>query len=162
MVTGGDERAADSQVRVWAYLACAWCVIFAAVHLYWALGGDAGLASSAGVELATRRPPAFVLFGLWGTALVLLVGAAFGIALAHWRPRGGLRRGTVILGGLVGAVLFVRGLLLEVVLLTGAGGVASAIGPRETYGSLILWNPWFMLGGLLLILATHRFRRAGR
>lgn len=160
MVAGGERRRAG--FRVWAYLACAWCVVFAAVHLYWAMGGDAGLASSAGTALATRRPLSFVVFGLWGTALVLLVGAAFSIGLARWRPYGGLRRWMVILGFLVGVALLVRGLLLEVVLLAGVGGVASAVGPLETYWSLILWNPWFMLGGLLLILAAHRFRRAGR
>lgn len=162
MVAGGGERAAGSRVRVWEYLACAWCVIFAVVHLYWAMGGDAGLASSAGAELAARRPWGFVLFGLWGTALVLLVGAAYGIGLAYARPRGGLRRGMVVLGLMAGAALVVRGLLLEIVLLTGAGGVASAMGPLETYWSLVLWNPWFVVGGLLLILAAHRFWRAGR
>nr|CTQ96950.1 hypothetical protein [Kibdelosporangium sp. MJ126-NF4] len=36
------------------------------LHIYWAVGGEAGLASSAGVDLATRRPLGFVLLGLWG------------------------------------------------------------------------------------------------
>jgi hypothetical protein len=159
MVTG-DEPGPVPAMRVWAYLGCAWCAVFAALHIYWAAGGSIGLASSAGTDLATRRPPSFVLLGLWGVALLLLAGAAFSAGLAHWRPqRNGLRRGMVILGWLVGVVLLARGLLLEVVLLTGAGGVASAVGPLETRWSLILWNPWFAVGGVVLILATHQFQR---
>lgn len=146
--------------RTWGFLACAWCVLFAAVHFFWAAGGEAGLASSAGIDLATRRPVSFVLFGLWGTAVLCLVGAVFCVGLACWRPRGGRRWGMVILGLLAGAVLLTRGLLLEVVLLTGAGGVASSVGPAERYWSLILWNPWFTSGGLLLLVAARKFQHA--
>jgi hypothetical protein len=73
--------------------------------------------------------------------------------------RGRLRRGVVILGWLGGAVLLARGLLLEVVLLTGAGGIPSAVGPLETRWSLILWNPWFVVGGLVVSLATRQLQR---
>jgi hypothetical protein len=52
-----------------------WCLIFGAVHVFWALGGDAGLASSAGARLAAQRPELFVVFGLWGVAAVLAGGA---------------------------------------------------------------------------------------
>ena len=134
-----------------------WCVLFAVVHLYWALGGQRGLASSAGAELATGRPLWFVLGGLWGVAVVLLVGAAFGIGLTRWRFRGTLRRLVVVVGLLGGGLLVVRGLLLEVVLATGAGGVSNAVGPEQTYWSLLLWNPWFVLGGAMVLLATHQF-----
>jgi hypothetical protein len=138
-------------------------VIFATLHVYWAAGGNAGLASSAGTGLAAHRPLAFVLTGLWGTALLLGVGAVFSTGLARWRPRGSkLRRWTAILGWTAGAALAARGLLLEVVLLTGAGGVASAVGPLETHWSLILWNPWFFAGGLLLLLAARQFQRDSR
>jgi hypothetical protein len=100
----------------------------------------------------------FVLFGLWGVAVLLLVGAALSAGLAHWRPQGALRRGITILGWLGGAVLLARGILLEVVLLTGAGDVASSVGPLETRWSLILWNPWFAAGGVALLLATRQFQ----
>jgi hypothetical protein len=159
MASQGTEPA-NSRTRIWAYLACAWCVIFAALHVYWAAGGNAGLASSAGTALAARRPLAFVLAGLWGTALLLGAGAVFSAGLARWRPRGSKsRRWTAVLGWAAGAALAARGLLLEVVLLTGAGGVASAVGPLEAHWSLILWNPWFTAGGLLLLLAARQFQR---
>nr|WP_243867387.1 DUF3995 domain-containing protein [Actinophytocola oryzae] len=145
---------------MWGYLACVWCVLFAVLHIYWAAGGAVGLASSAGADLAAHRPPWFVLLGLWGVALLLLAGAAFSVGTTCWRLTGRLRRAMVILGWLGGIGLLARGLLLEVVLLTGAGGVASAVGPSQTQWSLILWNPWFALGGLVVSLATRQFQRA--
>jgi hypothetical protein len=93
-------------------------------------------------------------------AVLLLAGAALSAGLAHWRPRGVPRRGIAILGWVGGAVLLIRGVLLEVVLLTGAGRVASSVGPLETHWSLILWNPWFAAGGLALLLATRQFQRS--
>lgn len=134
-------------------------MLFAAPHIYWAVGGDAGLASSAGADLAAHRPLWFVLLGLWGTALLLIGGAVFSIGLARWRLTGGLRHGVAILGWLGGGVLLARGLLLEGVLLTGAVGIPSAVGPSETHWSLVLWNPWFFVGGLVVVLATRQFQR---
>jgi hypothetical protein len=134
-------------------------VVFAAVHVYWAAGGNAGLASSAGHALATRRPLSFVLLGLWGIALLSAAGAVFCAGLARWRPRGWTKRGMAAAGWVAGALLLVRGLLLEIVLSTGAGGVASSVGPSEARWSLVLWNPWFIVGGVLLLLAARRFQR---
>lgn len=128
-MTTTDEPSTLARSRIWGYLACLWCVLFAALHIYWALGEDTGLASSAGVDLATRRPLWFVLLGLWSMTLLLIGGAVFSIGLTRWRLRGGLRRGVVTLGWLGGSALLARGLVLEGVLLTGAGGVSSAVGP---------------------------------
>nr|WP_157528643.1 DUF3995 domain-containing protein [Kibdelosporangium sp. MJ126-NF4] len=61
-----DEPRPLPRVRAWGYFGGVWCVLFAVLHIYWAVGGEAGLASSAGVDLATRRPLGFVLLGLWG------------------------------------------------------------------------------------------------
>lgn len=150
-----------SETRKWwfAYPACAWCLTFAVLHVYWAAGGDVGLASSAGADLAARRPALFVLVGLWGTAALLLLGAGCCAALAGGWPRGRLRRLATVTGWLVGAVLLARGVVLELVLMTGAGGVAASVGASETHWGLILWNPWFMLGGVAFLLTARRFGR---
>jgi hypothetical protein len=42
---------------------------------------------------------------------------------------------------------------IEVVLLTDADGVATNVGPEQTHLSLILWNPWFVVGGLAFAAA---------
>lgn len=137
-------------------------MLFTAVHLYWALGGQHGLASSAGAQLAAQRPLWFVAVGLWGVAVALLTGAGFSIGLTRWRCRGRMRRVIAALGWLGGGLLLVRGLLLEVVLATGSGGVPDAVDAAETHWSLVLWNPWFMLGGVLVLIATYQFTRVPR
>jgi Protein of unknown function (DUF3995) len=146
----------------WAVvLAVAWCSVFAAVHVFWALGGSVGLASSAGTELAARRPAVFVLAGLWGVAGLLLAGAAVIFLAATVQLSRPLRRISAWVIGVTGAVLALRGAGAEVILIANAG-VRSALGPLETRWSLILWNPWFVLGGIVLIgAAVHIAQRAG-
>jgi hypothetical protein len=139
--------------------AAIWCGLFAALQLYWGFGGAAGLASTAGHELATWRPASFVIFGLFGVAVLLLVG--IGVIAVACDPRSPRRlRGVAIaLLALAGVVLVVRGVGLEVLLATNSGGLRTSVGPLETRWSLALWNPWFALGGLLFIATGVRARR---
>ena len=140
-----------------------WCALFAGVHVYWGLGGAAGLAESAGVELASDRPGWFVGVGLWGVAGLLVVTAIVLGVLAH-RPakddrlRG--RRAAFRVVALAGVLLLVRGLLLELALPLDLGGLASAIGPEQTRWSVAVWNPWFIAGGMAFLIAgTGRVQR---
>jgi len=136
--------------------AVSWCRAFAALHVYWALGGSAGLASSAGTDFATRRPASFVAFGLWGVAALLLIGAIVTGFAASFRFPARVGR---ILGWLIGAAglaLFARGVLVEFLLLADVGGVRTEVGPEQTRWSHLLWNPWFIAGGVLLFWAGIR------
>ncbi|NKS56361.1 DUF3995 domain-containing protein [Rhodococcus hoagii] len=139
--------------------AIVWCCAFAALHVFWALGGSAGLASSAGAELAARRPTAFVVLGLWGVAALLLAAAVVvGVAVNAQLPT---RLGR-ILGWLIGAgglVMLARGVMVEILLITDAGGVRTAVGPEQTHWSLVLWNPWFVVGGLAFIWSGRSVMR---
>ena len=80
MSTGSSVRSlamghhSSSRWGVAAAAAAMWCGSFACLHLFWALGGSIGLASSAGRDLAGRRPASFVIFGLYGTAVLLGIG----------------------------------------------------------------------------------------
>jgi Protein of unknown function (DUF3995) len=143
----------------WAtYCATLWCAAFAAVHLFWAVGGSVGLASSAGHDLAARRPTTFVAFGLYGVALMLVLAATF-LGVAN-RVRLGRYRGVVVgLVGLVGVVLLLRGVVLEVLLAADVAGLRTQVGPLEAHWSQMLWNPWFAVGGALFIAAALRLRR---
>ncbi|WP_197285040.1 DUF3995 domain-containing protein [Sciscionella sediminilitoris] len=155
-MTGETEYAARPR---WGYPAALWCLLFAALHLFWALGGALGLASSAGAELASRRPAWFVLGGLWGVAAVLLIGAWFCAGMVRWRLSGIPQRFVAVLGWLGGAVLLARGVLVELLLATDAAGLSTEVGAEQTRWSLVLWNPWFMLGGVLVLLAAHGLHR---
>ncbi len=158
VTTSGTGASGTSRPR-WGYLAAAWALLFSGLHVYWALGGALGLGSSAGMELARDPPLWFLLFGLWGVALVLLVGAALGLVLARARLSGLPGRLAAILGCLVGALLLIRGIGVELLLMTDALGVASNVGQDQVHASLVLWNPWFVVGGLVFALAGFQGRR---
>jgi hypothetical protein len=145
-----------------AAAAIAWCAAFAAVHVFWALGGSAGLASSAGTELATRRPAVFVLAGLWGVAALLACGAAvvYVVVAAPGLSRRWRRAGAWLLVA-VGAGLVLRAVAVEALLAADAG-VRSAVGPLETRWSLLLWNPVFAAGGVLFVVTGNRVLAARR
>jgi hypothetical protein len=137
-------------VTRWGWVAAGWALLFACLHLFWALGGSSGLASSAGTELAAERPAWFVAAGLWGVAVLLLIAAALAVALA----RGPHRRLLSPAGGAVGLLLVVRGLGIEVLMLAGAYDGNGAISPGQQHWSLVLWNPWFVVGGVAFLLAA--------
>lgn len=61
----------------------------------------------------------------------------------------------------VGVGLVLRGLALEVLLATNAAGLRANVGLLETHWSLILWNPWFVVGGALFIATAIRASLAG-
>jgi len=49
----------------------------------------------------------------------------------------------------------------EVLLATNTAGLRADVGPLETRWSLILWNPWFALGGALFIATAIQASRSG-
>ncbi len=40
---------------------------------------------------------------------------------------------------------------MEVALAVNAGGVRDSVGATESRWSLVLWNPWFVVGGVLFV-----------
>jgi hypothetical protein len=159
---GGDAPAARGRrgSRPWAYAATGWSVLFAALHLYWALGGTVGLVESSGSRLAADRPTWFVVVGLYGVALVLLAAAALGVALARGPLTGRARRFLPLLAAGVAAVLLVRSVGVEVLLLTDAGYGQGAISPAQRWWSLALWNPWFLMGAVAFGVAAIATRHS--
>ncbi|MFJ3934724.1 DUF3995 domain-containing protein [Streptomyces sp. NPDC090029] len=153
-----EDRQRRTIAGVWGRIACAWAVAFATLHFYWALGGDWGLRVSAG-PLAEERPGWFVAVGLWGAGALCLVGGVLGWLLTRPHPRGLAGRLVKALGWGVCAVLLVRGIAVEVLLLTNTSGQEIDVSPEQRLWTLLLWNPWFLVGGLAFGLAA---RGAGR
>ena len=148
----------------WGYAAAGWSLAFAAAHLYWALGGALGLAESAGERLAVERPTWFVLGGLYGVAVVLLGTAALGVLLGRGAPTGQRGRVLCLLTMGVAAVLLLRAVGVELVLLADPdpGYGNGAVSPAQRFWTLVLWNPWFLLGGALFGLAARAAHPGGR
>jgi len=127
-----------------------------ACHLFWAFGGSIGLASSAGYELAERRPTSFVVFGLFGVVMCLVVGIGVIAVTQSSRIAERWRHTAAVLVAVVGVGLAIRGVSLEVPLAMNVGGLQASVGPLETHWGLVLWNPWFALGAALFIVTAIR------
>jgi len=126
------------------------------------VGGAAGLASSAGQRLAEQRPTSFVVFGLFGVAVLLLAGMVLiMVTIGRIGPRR-LSRLAAVATAVVAVIVLTRGIALEILLATDAGGLRTAIGPLETRWSLAVWNPWFALGGALFMLTAVQALRPAR
>lgn len=136
--------------------AATWCALFAALHLFWALGDTTGLASSAGRDLAERRPAGFVVFGLYGVSILLIVAIALLAISAGWGGSPTWSRRATAVVAIAGALLLLRGVVMEALLGLDVGGLRATVGPLETRWSLALWNPWFALGGVLFLWTTLR------
>lgn len=145
-----------------AYAACAWSFVFAALSFYWALGGSFLSNTQSPQILALTAAPWFIAI-VWLTGLLKVLAGL--LALSLIRRWGGkfpvwLRRVAVWSVGLVltlygGANLAARGLMALGVLETPASMRSAA----ATW-HLILWDPWFLLGGLLFLAAAWRYDRA--
>ncbi|GAA3085046.1 hypothetical protein GCM10020000_84450 [Streptomyces olivoverticillatus] len=99
--------------------------------------------------------------GLWGVGLLCLVGGLLGWHLARPRLHGLAGRVVKALGWGVCAVLLVRGIAVEVLLLTNIAGQEIDVSQEQRLWTLLLWNPWFFLvGGLVFGLAARGPGRA--
>ncbi|MBX7551844.1 hypothetical protein [Streptomyces sp. NPDC004232] len=45
-------------------------------------------------------------------------------------------------------------------LLTDIAGQEADVSPEQRLGTLVLWNPWFLVGGLVFGLSAREFGRA--
>lgn len=173
-VTGGmaTDATRATKPRWWrwpewvGYAAGAWAFAFAAMSFYWAVGGTVGIAMQAPSikELAVERPAWFVAT-LWATgALKALAGL---LALALVRGWGSLVPRWILLvaawgvGALLslygGANLGVRGLMA-----VGVMSTPESMHSAAARWHLLLWDPWWLLGGVLFGVAAWGYQRGSR
>ena len=132
-----------SNLRWPAYAAFAWAVVFLVPHVYWAVGGTAGLGDeSMQGALAVVNAAAIVL---------LIVAAALALALV--RPWGASVPRRALRAGAWGACVALT--------LRGAVGLAQAVAVAvgASSGDLpaisLVFEPLFLIGGLLFGLAAR-------
>jgi hypothetical protein len=116
----------------WAgYTACIWALVFAAISFYWAAGGTAG-----------RDTIGPALVQSWGRVLPrrALLSTAWG---------GG------ILMALYGGASWVQ----EGLMVFGVIRIPAGLGHTAALWHVVLWDPWWLLGGILFIIAAWSYRR---
>lgn len=156
------RRAPEGTWASYAAAIVAFAFAFAGVSFYWAAGGMAGVSTVGGSieRMAIARAPGFVTV-LWVTAALKLVGGVLALALTRPWARKLSRRwllraawGAAILLTLYGAVQTASVALVRV-------GVSPdpPVDSTVLWWRLLLWEPWFLLWGVLLGLAA---RNAGR
>lgn len=158
---------ATRRVPPWPAIAAAVvAALSASTSLYWALGGSVGLATVGGsIEELARSADTRATVLVWTTVVLKVVAVMLALALIRpWGRR--LPRILLVLAGGIGAVvLTVYGALLTVVGALALTGVLATDAATDRYAltwHVLLWDPVFLLWGLLLGAATLLFRRRGR
>jgi hypothetical protein len=136
--------------------------MYAAVSVYWGLGGTWLLDTVGGsLEQLGRDRKAAVLAAVWGAAVLKLIAAV--LPLMAVRAHGYGRRGRLLwrLAWLEAGILVLYGSVLSVAgWLVQAGVVHAGAGAdhRALAWHAYLWDPWFLVWGLLIAAALLRAR----
>lgn len=141
--------------RSWpSYAAAAVAFVFAAVSFYWGAGGRLGLSTLGGSiqEMALARDPVIVTL-VWVTGVGKVAGGVLALALVRpWGRR--LPRRLLLLAAWSGAALLTTYGVLQVASVAAVAlGIITPSQPLPTTvlrWRLLLWEPWFLLWGILL------------
>lgn len=148
----------------WAgYITSAWMFLFAAMSIYWALGGTAGINTiSLGQELAGE--PWFITI-LWLTSILKICGGVLALALVQsWGQQLPRRLVLIVAWGvsvllvLHGSDFMIQGALTE----GGFIGLPAPAAWTTTHWQTFIWGPWWLLGGAAFCVATWNYQRRSR
>jgi Protein of unknown function (DUF3995) len=142
---------------------------YAAISVYWAVGGR-WLLNTVGISLSQPRQAGHLaaLIAVWGAAAVKAVAALLPLlAIGVW-PRtanGGLRRLARVLTWIEAAILTGYGLTLTASGLLVQADVIKAAAHADRLAlkwHAYLWDPWFLIWGIFVLLALWRSRPASQ
>ena len=146
-----------------AYAAAALAFGYAAVSLYWALGGRAMVSTVGGyVQRFAREGGALPVLIALAAAVAKAIGGALALALVRPWGRAVPRRWLLLLGAAASALLVVYGglaVLAGGLVLAGAIHPAGGVDRMALRWHVGLWDLWFLVWGILLALATASYRR---
>ncbi|TWP33521.1 DUF3995 domain-containing protein [Leekyejoonella antrihumi] len=139
---------------------------YAAISVYWGVGGALLLDTVGGsLESGGRAGDIGVMLLLWMAVVLKLVAVALPLIVVY-RHRGA--RWQRLIGALAwtsGGILLLYGLVLTIVGLLVQVGVVAASATADQHAlawHAYLWDPWFLLWGLLTLVALHSVRRGDR
>ncbi len=140
-----------------------WGSVFAVPSFYWAAGGIAGAATTVApslVRMVQERVTWFLVI-LWVTGLLKVVGGLLGLALVggwgrrvnHFLQLAGWGAGVLLVWH--GGLFLVQGLLVQ----SGVVAIAPELLPVSRWYTC-LWGPWFVVGGVLFLMAARMHLRS--
>ncbi len=144
----------------WADAAFAWAIAFAVPSFYWALGGTAGLDTIAArvEEIPLAGNPAFV----FGTGVLKVLAGLLALAAVRRWGRAVPRRPMLVAVWAVAAILTSYGLANLVdhgLMVAGLRRTPEVLGAGAVRWHLLLWDPIFVLGGMLFFQTARAARR---
>lgn len=152
-----------SSLRWAGYAAFVLGIVSTAISLYWALGGTLGLDTIGGeIEEAGRSRNPLLIAIVAGVAVIEAIAALFALALV--RPWGRMfpRTLMIVLGWLgTAALVLYGGVLSSVEALVEIGVIRPAgdVDWKAFHWHLYLWDPYFLIWGILLGLAVVYYSR---
>jgi hypothetical protein len=146
------------------YAACVWSLLFAAISFYWAAGGTAGADTigDAITEPALAREPMWVAI-LWASAVFKLAGAGLALLLLGVWASVVLRRLLLVCGWGAAIILSLYGglsLIQHALMAADILDLPNSLDLRAVRWHLAMWDPVWLLGGILFALATVQYSRA--
>ena len=158
----GKARPSALRSTTWAgYAACVWALAFSAISFYWAAGGTAGSDTIGPAITSMAHDPAFIAL-LWITGTLKLLGGLLALALV--RPWGRALPRRVLLtaawgGGILMALYGGASWVQEGLMVTGVIRIPAGLGQTAAVWHVLLWDPWWLLGGILFLIAAWSFGR---
>jgi uncharacterized protein DUF3995 len=147
-----------------AQAACAVGLLYAVVSCYWGAGGTALLGTVGGsLARSGHRHEASVLAAVWLAAALKTAAAYVPLRAVCAVDAGGGNRATMVLAWGVGVALVAYGGILtgaELLVEGGAIRKAATADERALAWHAYLWDPWFLVWGLLVITALRQSRRS--
>jgi len=147
-----------------AWAAFAVGLLYAAVSLYWALGGG-WLLDTVGASLtqASRSASALVVIAVWFAVGLKVIASVLPLPATAAIAPGSLRWRRLIrtLSWIEAGILTIYGLIWTAVgLLVQAGlvGTSATADHRALAWHAYLWDPWFLVWGVLVTAALLRSR----
>lgn len=160
------ERASSSlqlqRAQLAAYAACGWAFLFAALSFFWAAGGRTGLHPLE--QEATSGAFVWMVVNI-GAGILKVIAGLLPLALVRWWKQG--RYSKLLLGAtwLLGVGLCLYGglgLISDVLHVTGI--ISDPVNRKWFFLYLVLWDPWWVLGGVLYVATAwfvHRDAKFG-
>jgi len=147
--------------KLFIYIACAWALIFAIPSFYWAAGGAVGLDTLGDEITSLQAEPWFVVF-VWVTAFMKVALGLIVLMLLRMYDSMLLNRAVRIAVWVAGLLCLAYGglnLLARLIMALGIIPTPDAMYSSAAMWHLLLWDPWWVLGGVSLVLAVCTAKR---
>lgn len=136
-------------------------MLFALISFYWAAGGTLGVNTLGSGIQALAHDPGFIAV-VYLTGIAKVIGGLFALTLARdwarWLPS----IWKIVLAWVGGVGLALYGgvqFIVEGLVLVGAVPVSGPIDWEGLRWHVWLWDPFWLLGGILFLLAAWQYQR---